>query len=211
MLWSTKTISMEHPIRNVKTIAHRGGRETTIENTMESFQNAYNNNIDMIELDVHLTKDKKVVVFHDITLHRMTNQNDKVVLVNHINDFNYNELPKLVHDNTWDKRCGEESRSSYKQYSSANIQKKLMKGGTIPLFTEVLDSIPEKKTCILVEIKNTSSEITKELVEKVDNIIKKYPKLKDRIIWFSLHSYTCNVVLPKQNSSRLRISSAMNV
>jgi hypothetical protein len=83
-------------------------------------------------------------------------------------------------------------------------------GLPIPLFREVLASLP-KGVCVLVEIKNTSPAITQELVEKTDVILKEYPELTHRILWFSLHSHTCDVLLPKQNPDRLRIASARDV
>ena len=73
LLWSSTPLDpvRDEKILKVRTVAHRGGRVTTIENTLSSFKNAYKNNMDMIELDVHLTADKQVVVFHDDTLWRM--------------------------------------------------------------------------------------------------------------------------------------------
>lgn len=53
-------------------IAHRGLHDDVIpENTMEAFEKAVNQNF-MIELDVHILKDKKIVVFHDANLKRLT-------------------------------------------------------------------------------------------------------------------------------------------
>ena len=54
-----------------KYIAHRGLHSETIpENSVESFRAAVKHNFP-IEIDLHLTKDGKVVVFHDETLKRM--------------------------------------------------------------------------------------------------------------------------------------------
>ena len=54
-------------------IAHRGGAKLAPENTIESFRNgAYTWGADMLELDVRLTRDGQVVVFHDATLDRTT-------------------------------------------------------------------------------------------------------------------------------------------
>ncbi len=51
--------------------AHRGLHTRTIpENSMPAFKAAVDRNIP-IELDIHLTKDKKIVVFHDDNLRRM--------------------------------------------------------------------------------------------------------------------------------------------
>ena len=56
-----------------KCIAHRGLSGLYPENTMISFQKALEHNPDCIELDIHLTKDNRIVICHDETLDRTTN------------------------------------------------------------------------------------------------------------------------------------------
>lgn len=59
-------------------IAHRGLHNTLVpENSLGAFKEAIKNNY-MIELDIHLTKDSKIVVFHDDNLKRMTNIDKKI-------------------------------------------------------------------------------------------------------------------------------------
>ena len=60
---------------NSKIIAHRGIFDNIKipENSIKAFQKAIDKNIP-IELDVQLTKDNVLVVFHDYTLDRMTSQ-----------------------------------------------------------------------------------------------------------------------------------------
>ncbi len=53
-------------------IGHRGYPAKFPENTLASFEGAMQAGCDMIELDVTLTKDRKVVVIHDDTLDRTT-------------------------------------------------------------------------------------------------------------------------------------------
>ena len=57
---------------------HRGARGYEPENTLPSFQKALDLKVDIIELDVHCSKDKKLVVIHDESVDRTT---DKVGLV----------------------------------------------------------------------------------------------------------------------------------
>lgn len=54
-------------------IGHRGAHGYEPENTLISFQKALDLGVDGIELDVHLSADKKVVVIHDETIDRTTN------------------------------------------------------------------------------------------------------------------------------------------
>jgi glycerophosphoryl diester phosphodiesterase len=54
-------------------IGHRGYPAKFPENTLASFEGAIQAGCDMVELDVTLTRDRKVVVIHDDTLDRTTN------------------------------------------------------------------------------------------------------------------------------------------
>ena len=56
-------------------IGHRGARFTAPENSIPSFLNAVSFGSDGVELDVHLTKDKKLIVLHDSTLQRIDGSN----------------------------------------------------------------------------------------------------------------------------------------
>jgi glycerophosphoryl diester phosphodiesterase len=54
-------------------IGHRGAAGEAPENTLASFALALEQGADGIELDVHLTKEGRIVVCHDLTLDRTTN------------------------------------------------------------------------------------------------------------------------------------------
>ncbi len=56
-----------------RVVAHRGDSANYPENTLEAFISAARMGIDVIETDVHLTKDKELVIWHDPTLERNTN------------------------------------------------------------------------------------------------------------------------------------------
>jgi len=53
--------------------AHRGANETHPENTIAAFKEAIRLGAHMIEFDVRMTKDKKLVIMHDKTVDRTTN------------------------------------------------------------------------------------------------------------------------------------------
>lgn len=57
--------------------AHRGAMETHPENTLAAFRAAVEAGAHMIEFDVQLTKDNKMVVMHDGTVDRTTNGSGK--------------------------------------------------------------------------------------------------------------------------------------
>ena len=78
-------------------IAHRGIHNEAIpENSMKAFSLALKKNIP-IEFDVHILKDKNIVVFHDNNLKRMTNK-DKF-----IKECTYEEIKDLKLKNTNEK------------------------------------------------------------------------------------------------------------
>jgi len=54
-------------------IAHQGGEDEFSSNTMFAFRNALNAGADMLELDIGVTKDNKVIVMHDTTVNGKTN------------------------------------------------------------------------------------------------------------------------------------------
>ena len=53
-------------------IAHRGGSKLAPENTLAAFRNAVKLGADGFELDIHLTKDGRLIVIHDDTVDRTT-------------------------------------------------------------------------------------------------------------------------------------------
>lgn len=70
-------------------VAHRGDSINFPENTLEAFESATAMQVDVIETDVHLSKDGKVVIWHDDTLERTTNGTGR------IEDFTLKELEKV--------------------------------------------------------------------------------------------------------------------
>jgi glycerophosphoryl diester phosphodiesterase len=82
---------LQHSIKSNKIllISHRGGSRENLENTMAAFKHAVNLGTNILEMDVCLTKDKKIVVIHDSSLQRMTGSDT------YVEDYNYADLPKF--------------------------------------------------------------------------------------------------------------------
>lgn len=70
-------------------LGHRGAKATHAENTLASFDHAISSGADGIELDVHLSKDGQIMVFHDFTLDRMCG------IPGNISDFTLEELKQF--------------------------------------------------------------------------------------------------------------------
>jgi glycerophosphoryl diester phosphodiesterase len=60
--------------RAVEIIAHRGESADAPENTLAAFRLAWERRVTAIELDVHLTKDDRLVVCHDADTKRTTGE-----------------------------------------------------------------------------------------------------------------------------------------
>lgn len=84
-------------------IAHRGYTKHHQDNSLEAFQEALIHNFDMIELDIQLTKDNEIIIFHDqfIENHRVNNMtlqeihdiDPKVLLLStFFNQFDYKKI-----------------------------------------------------------------------------------------------------------------------
>lgn len=75
--------------QNIFVAAHRGWSAAYPENSMIAFQKAAELGVDQIELDIRITKDGELVVFHDETVDRVSNGTGKV------RDFTLAELQQL--------------------------------------------------------------------------------------------------------------------
>lgn len=73
----------------VTVVAHRGDWRGAPENSLQAFQNCIDMGVDMIEIDIHKTKDGVLVLMHDETLDRCSNGKGKIC------DHTYAEIQQL--------------------------------------------------------------------------------------------------------------------
>lgn len=83
-----------------RVVAHRGDSANYPENTIEAFKSANRLGVDVIETDVHLTKDNQIVIWHDDTLERNTDGKGR------IEDHTLEELKKYDAGYTFTKDGG---------------------------------------------------------------------------------------------------------
>lgn len=69
--------------------AHRGGMDTHPENTIPAFTNAIANGVQMIEFDLHFSKDSVLVIMHDDSVDRTTDGKGNIA------DLTLSEIRKL--------------------------------------------------------------------------------------------------------------------
>lgn len=84
---------------NTKIIAHRGDTMNAVENTVEAIESAAHAGADYSEIDIQETKDKKFIVFHDLTLRRLGGSSKRVA------DMTLKELQQIeVHSGTYSSK-----------------------------------------------------------------------------------------------------------
>jgi glycerophosphoryl diester phosphodiesterase len=111
-------------------IAHRGYRAKYPENTLAAFSAAIDIGVKMIELDVMLTRDRKMVVIHDATLERTTDGHGQV------NSYTLQELKELDAGSWFHPRFA---------------------GERLPALEQVLDLVSDR-TLLNIEIKSNAYE-----------------------------------------------------
>lgn len=71
-------MKLSKPFKAFKIVAHRGLAEKYPENTKLAYQAALGRHIDMLEIDLHMTKDGALVAIHDETIDRTSNGKGKL-------------------------------------------------------------------------------------------------------------------------------------
>lgn len=63
----------KNELKDMEIIGHRGGASIGPENTLACYKKGIEAGADMIEIDIHLTKDSRIIVCHDQSINRTTN------------------------------------------------------------------------------------------------------------------------------------------
>jgi glycerophosphoryl diester phosphodiesterase len=120
----------------VRVIAHRGFSGVYPENTLLAFQKSVELGVDFVELDIHQTIDKEIVVCHDHTIDRTTDGNG------YIKEMTYEEIKRY-------------DAGKWKGYP----------GEKIPLLKEVFEKFGNKIK-ILIEIKECDVSALIKLIKE---------------------------------------------
>jgi glycerophosphoryl diester phosphodiesterase len=151
-------------MHNVYILGHRGASGEAPENTRIAFKKAMQYGADGVELDVHLTRDKELVVIHDERVDRTTD------CMGYVKDLTLSEIKKLDAGSYFSPRFSRER---------------------ILTLEETLEIIKECKV-INIEIKNNIIRYP-NIEEKVINIIKE-KKLEEKIICSSFNHYSVHTM-----------------
>ena len=142
----------------MKVYAHRGFSGLYPENTMLAFRKAAETSCDGIELDVQITKDGQLVVFHDESIDRTTDG------TGFIRDYTLEELKKFNAAAIWNGKYGFEP---------------------IPTFDEYCEWAAGETLITNIEIKS-GVYYYEEIEEKTLETVKKYG-LEDRVFFSSFN------------------------
>ena len=124
----------------VQIIGHRGASFIAPENTVASAKLAWELGADGVEVDIHLSKDNKVIVSHDANTKRISGKDYK------IKETNSETLRKL---------------------DAGSFKDEKYKGEKIPFLEEIIQTVPDGKE-LVVEIK-CRSEVLPYLKEVINN------------------------------------------
>ncbi|XP_075254380.1 lysophospholipase D GDPD1-like isoform X2 [Convolutriloba macropyga] len=149
--------------RSMTTVAHRGGSHECIENTMSAFKHAVDTGIDVLEIDVQLTMDKRVVICHDNNLERLTGHRTL------INETTYSDLPLI----------GSPQRGSFpREYKVEHWDRQ------IPLLEDLFTQFPH------VPINLDVKEPDVNLRIQVESLIRQYNR-ESITVWGSWSDSVC--------------------
>ena len=181
--------------------AHRGGANLNPENTEMAFDYVIDKThyTDIVEIDVRLTKDGRLVVIHDDTINRTgifdtdgdpkTVEGDPIVIseTNYQDLLNYNLGVNFTIDTDNDGIM----EQPYKDLSIAEADEL---GLTIMTLEDFLGKYEKYDIRVLLEIKD-SKELAKKAVDKAEAIIANYPSWDERIMMISFSTDAVNYSL----------------
>lgn len=130
-------------MKTIPIYAHRGVSSNCVENTFEAFRKAIDVGADGIELDVQLSKDGVLVVFHDFSLKRLAGKKSN------INDFLFEELRTF--------KIGSRFQRIFKKYRISTLR-------------EVLDWAIDHKVALNIELKESILSNEPVLIQFLTNV-----------------------------------------
>lgn len=156
-------------------IAHRGFSGKYPQNTTLAFQKAAEVGVDYIELDVSLSSDEQVIVFHDSEVSDLTDGEG------FIKDLTLMEIKKIDAGVKFDSKFA---------------------GLKIPTLSEAILSIADSQTKLCVEIKARENDRWDEIVQKVLSILGTHDYL-DKVIFTSYNREVVKKISQNQDGFQI--------
>ncbi len=163
-------------------VAHRGASAIAPENTLAAIESAIAAGVPMVEVDVQLTSDGQVVLFHDRTLGRTTSGHGRT------NRITYSELSQLD--------AGSWFNDTYR-------------GQRVPLLDDALRLLSQHHTYATIEIKATadSGVPIEHQLERIAEIVERC-QMTEHVLFTSFHHHWLGVlrrILPTCHTAAINI------
>ena len=168
-------------------IAHQGGEDEFPSNTLYAFRKAVRAGADMLELDIGVTKDGKVIVMHDTTVDGKTNGHGTVAS-HTLKQIKRLDAAYWFAPGKEDHYGHDHAASAYRLRGVATGRRKAPKGFSaadfrVPTLAEVMRAFPH--TPINVEIKGrTPAEETSEYIQNANVLARllRHTQRRDLIV-----------------------------
>jgi glycerophosphoryl diester phosphodiesterase len=148
----------KHKKIKVQIHGHRGSRGDFPENTLSAFKHSIENNIEFIELDLQITKDDEIVIYHD--------KNINTEICNGVS----RPIKELLLKEIKDYDCGSKKNINFPNQQTVPLEK-------IPTFIEFINMVQSqyknKKIKMNIEIKTEKSLDTDSEVYHFSNTLIK--------------------------------------
>ena len=145
-------------VNQPEVIAHRGGDGEWPGETLFAFKRARAIGVDMLEMDVHCTKDGQLAVIHYSRLGKTTNSSG------HVRDFDLDKIEKFDAGHRWPS-CGKLCLGG-RHYPYRRLNSRGVKTG-VPSLEEVFETFPDVR--MNIEIKKPWQRTVKPLWELIDH------------------------------------------
>ena len=173
--------------------AHRGGSLNNPENTMLAFSHAISDyHIDIVETDIWLTKDEKIVFSHDGYIDRMSDVAlfDNSAEKHYIADYTLDELKNFNFGYGFKDKSGNYPYRDLVTIDQADRKEKIEEVGLQilevgKLFERFYNEKPD--LLFIVEIKNSGDAGYKAANALDDLLTNVYPNYKDRVVVGTFH------------------------
>jgi glycerophosphoryl diester phosphodiesterase len=170
--------------RRILNIAHQGGEIEAPSNTLYALKTAKAKGADVLEIDVHATADRELVVLHDATVDRTTNGTGRV------DSMTLEQIQQLDAAQWFVPGCGTchgKAEAAYTLRGYATGERKLngrMKDYapsdfTVPTLREVLETFPAD--FINIEIKSTAPQ-TSPYEKELAALLAEFGRTDDTIV-----------------------------
>ncbi|MBB6452673.1 glycerophosphoryl diester phosphodiesterase [Salirhabdus euzebyi] len=155
MLYITTTFLLNYTVNNkivylkwdVAVAGHRGDVQTAPENSISGIKAAVEKGVDVVEIDVKLTKDGVVILNHDMNLKRVAGVSTNV------KDMTYEELAKI---------------DIGAKFSEAFI------GEKIPTLDEAMEVIKEENVEVIIDVKSDVPKRDIEFARRIVDIVEQH-------------------------------------